>query len=206
MKSILKASRTLSVLVGLGAISCVMADDGSYDLSGSGEDVATETQEFNPVPPTSAQPFKGHHEITKRAMLYLAQHNLLPLTLGSVANQNLVLYGNEFGDHSYLGRPESPTTSVPTRQTANRAMYSSDQQSFQFEIPNPKWESPDVNTNVKARVGWYGKGSEWQNPDGTHPELVNPRMAQSALHFQVDMEVSVDVWFDWLTTHLGYPG
>src|SRR5262245_13567417 len=199
MKSILKASRTLSVLVGLGAISCVMADDGSYDPSGSGEDVGKETQEFNPGPPTSAQPWKGHHEITKRAMLYLAQHNLLPQTLGSAANQGYVLYGNEFGDHSYLGRPESPTTSVPTRQTANRAMYSSDQQTFTFDIPVDNCDDPDVNTTVKGRVGWYGKGSEWQNPDGAHPERINPRMAQSALHFQVDLEVSVDVWADWFT-------
>lgn len=189
----------------MGAISCAMAD-GSADFDEAGEPAGSETQPFNPGPESGSQNFKGHHEITKKAMLYLAQHGLLPATMGSAANQALVLYGNEFGDHSWLGRPEAPTTSVPTRQTANRAMFSSDSQDFTFDIPVDDWDDPDVNTTVRARVGWYGKGSEWQNPDGKTPNAVNPRMAQSAMHYQVDMDVSVDVFFDSFTTWIGKGG
>ena len=137
MKSILIAPGTLTLALALGASSCSVAVADAPEASG--ENVGEEAQPFNPGPPTSANPFKGHQEITKKALLYLARRGLLPAPLASSANQGLVLYGNEFGDHPYLGRPEAPTTSVPTRQTANRGSFSSDSQFFQFEIPNWLW-------------------------------------------------------------------
>src|SRR4051812_48935337 len=112
MKSIHKITRTFPLLLGVGAIACTMTDDGSAP-EGTDEIVGSQTQQFNPGPETVAEPYKGHHEVTKKAILYLAQRGLLPATLATAANQNLVLYGNEFGDHSWLGRPEAPTTSVP---------------------------------------------------------------------------------------------
>lgn len=206
MNSIWRSYTALTVLLGLGVNSCIVAnDDSSNTPEGSGEAVGVETQPFNPGPPTSAHPYKGHNEITKKAILYLARRRLLPAPLASGANQSLVLYGNEFADRPYLGRPEAPTTSVPTRQTANRSSFSSDYQTFQFEIPSD-WEDPDVNTGVAGRVRWYGPGYEWQNLDGEHPEWINPRMAQTALHYQVDINVSVDVWGDWFTEWAGYGG
>jgi hypothetical protein len=198
MKSTHRMSSTLPLLLGWGAIACTMTDDGSFGPEGTDESVVSDAQPFNPGPPTATEPYKGHHDITKKAIFYLARRGLLPATLANAANQNLVLYGNEFGDHSWLGRPEAPTTSVPTRQTANRSSFSSDSQHFQFEIPH-YWEDPNVNTTVAGRVAWFGPGSEWQHAGGAHPEWVNPRMAQTALHYQVDINVSVDVWGDWFT-------
>ena len=188
-----KLTSTLTLLLGFGAVSCAMATGDNGEFQDGAEPVGEDGEHFNPGPENNN--FKGHEEITKRAMLYLAQHNLLPATLLSGANQALVLYGNEFGDHSYLGRPEAPTTPVPTRMTANRSTFSSDSQTFQFEIPVDWWDDPDVNTTVSSRVQWLPRGSEWQ-PAGQ----ANPRMAQTALHYQVDLDVSVDVWFDSFTS------
>jgi hypothetical protein len=192
---------TLTLLLGLSGASCMMAGGG--DGSGQAEPnaVASEEQPFNSGPETTASPIKGHDEITKKAMLYLAQHNLLPSTLFSAANQALVVYGDDFADHPWMGRPEAPTTAVPTVMTSARGTFSSGSGNFQFDIPVDYWDEPTETTTAKTRLNWLPGGKDWQ-PAGS----VDPFMVNTTLHYQTDLEVYVDVFWDSVTTLFGKPG
>src|SRR2546430_12412655 len=108
MKRFRKASTALAVLLGFGAVSCIASsDDAGNAAADHHESVGTQEQAFNAGPAPTGQ-LRGHEEITKKAILYLAQHNLLPAPLMTAANQALVIYGDNFADHPWLGRPESP--------------------------------------------------------------------------------------------------
>jgi hypothetical protein len=179
------------------------AGDGGGD---PGATVASEEQPFNSGPETTANPLKGHDEITKKAMLYLAQHNLLPATLFNAANQALVIYGDDFADHPWMGRPEAPTTAVPTVMSNATGIFSGGKGSFQFDIPVDDWDNPTVTTTAQTRALWLPAGKDWQNPSGQHPEAVDPFMVNTALHYQIDLDVYVDVFLDSVTTLFGQPG
>src|SRR5579859_4896243 len=118
MRLIRKASTALIVLLGVGVVSCIAdSSDPNAPSTDRAESVATQEQPFNTGPAPAGQ-IRGHEEITKKAILYLAQRNLLPAPLMTAANQALLIYGDDFADHPWFGRPESPNTAVPNRMTS----------------------------------------------------------------------------------------
>jgi hypothetical protein len=183
-----KASTTLAVLLGWGAVSCIANSNEPGAAADSGESVGTKQQEFNAGPAPAGQ-LRGHEEITKKAILYLAQRNLLPQPLMTAANQALLIYGDDFADHPWLGRPESPNTPVPNRMTtwtpSGGRIYSQANGDFQFDISLPNWDDPTVTVTAHSAVNWLPG-----NPSASQPN--------TALHYQNNLSINVDVFLSTL--------
>lgn len=189
MRRFLKASTTWAALLGVGAVSCVVDSNESSNASTTpSESVGRVDQQFNTGPAPVGQ-VRGHEEITKKALFYLAQRNLLPAPLLNPANQALVIYGDDFADHPWLGRPESPNTPVPNRMTAwtpsGGRVFSQANGNFQFDIDVSFWDDPTVTTTAHSAVNWLPG-----NPSANQPN--------TALHYQNTLSVNVDVFLSTL--------
>jgi len=162
----------------------MVESNDAVDQSAANEPVASVEQPFNAGPAPAGQ-IRGHEEITKKAILYLAQHNLLPAPLMTAANQSLVIYGDNFADHPWLGRPESPKTAVPNRMTAytpaaGRIYSQTANGNFQFDITSD-WDDPTVTLNAHSQSNWMLGANNTDQPN-------------TALHFQTDLSINVDVF------------
>ncbi len=74
-------------------------------------------------PSTGPRFTKGHTWITKKAIDFLKERNLLPVQMSTAQAQNYVYYGTAFADWQWLGQPENPDGPVPSPVTANLDAY-----------------------------------------------------------------------------------
>jgi hypothetical protein len=145
MKSMNQRSRrarsTIAVLLGCGAVAACALDPQSDSAQGGLDEVSNAEQPFNSGKaadsPSSdwANDMRGHVQITRKAFEFLRSRGLLPPALDSEASLDYVLYGVNFADNVWLGRPENQTLGVPNAMTARA-------------LPDP--------------AGWYTDGSSAQ--------------------------------------------
>lgn len=60
---------------------------------------------------------KGHNWITSEAIVILQERNLLREEIDSTDAKQLILYGNDFADNPWMGRPEAPYEPVYNHMT-----------------------------------------------------------------------------------------
>jgi hypothetical protein len=92
----------------IAALGCSAAPEPKADEPAGGEAIAQRQGTLNPGLTTNDP--HGHVRVTMKAFEFLRARGLLPPELESPDNQRLVLYGNDFADHPWNGRPESPNT------------------------------------------------------------------------------------------------
>jgi len=104
----------LSLLYCLASTACSADADESADGQSAQPSVGKTTAPLNPSLPSDKA--HGHALVTKQAVQFLKSRDLLPPELTD-ANLDLVLYGNDFADHPWNGRPESPKVAAVNHMT-----------------------------------------------------------------------------------------
>ena len=184
------------LLLGCTASACMVESGDNTPSDAPEETVGVATEAFNPADgnqdPTDINLMKGHIQITKKALALLAQRNLLPVQLQDPANQKLLVYGVNFADHPWLGRPEAPFKEVPNRMSQSlgpgttkktlqfaksSATYSTNVESF--------WLAPDPTLNLTGTtdITWLpGTDTKDFKPNPNYALMYNQR-----LHVNVDI-------------------
>jgi hypothetical protein len=177
------------------ALGCSSPVEGGAEAGSSAEpDLGVQQQAFNPGLTPDDQ--HGHVRITMKAIEFLQSRNLLPDYLRNNLDRAkaLLTYGNDFADHPWNGRFESPKTPAPNHMTARLPtlhiltatvrlpLFVTGASGFFEERFSILGNDGSIRTSADASVHWMPAGPE--------------RSVYLRNTFDVKVTADIPFWFD----------